>query len=285
MDTRIKTFLTLCRTRNYRKTAELLYITQPAVTQQIQSLEREYEVKLFSYDGRQLTQTPEGEILERYAAAWRYSEQELRKELSGSRRIKLRIGATKTVGDYVIGEKLAACLARPEVTVELVVDNTRRLLELLEENELDFAVVEGFFDKAHYGSRLLKREKFTGICSLEHPFAGRHVSLSELFSETLFLREKGSGTRRIFEQQLEALGYYTEAFKRVSCISSFALIKEMVERKLGITFAYRSVIREGEKLAPFFISETPCSHEYNFVYLRHTEAEHYVDLFCGGEER
>ena len=59
IDTRIETFLTLCRVMNYRKTAELLNMTQPAVTQHIHFLEEQYGCKLFSYDRRTLTMTKE----------------------------------------------------------------------------------------------------------------------------------------------------------------------------------------------------------------------------------
>ena len=52
MDAKLETFLTLCRVMNYRVAAEELHLTQPAVTKQIQSLEQQYGVKLFRYDGR-----------------------------------------------------------------------------------------------------------------------------------------------------------------------------------------------------------------------------------------
>ena len=64
LDHRIDTFLTLCDTMNYRETAELLHITQPAVTQHIQFLEREYCCRLFTYENRHLTKTPSAELLE-----------------------------------------------------------------------------------------------------------------------------------------------------------------------------------------------------------------------------
>lgn len=54
MDQKLLTFLTLCRTMNYRRAADALHLTQPAVTKQIQSLESQYGVKLFSYDERKL---------------------------------------------------------------------------------------------------------------------------------------------------------------------------------------------------------------------------------------
>ena len=73
----LTTFLTLCRTMHYRQATEQLHLTQPAVTKQIQSLEAQYDVKLFRYDGRRLFQTEQGETLERYAISLQYNDAEL----------------------------------------------------------------------------------------------------------------------------------------------------------------------------------------------------------------
>ena len=67
MDQRLETFLTVCATMNYRKAAEQLHLTQPAVTKQIQALEARYGVRLFTYDSRKLRKTPQGETLEIFA--------------------------------------------------------------------------------------------------------------------------------------------------------------------------------------------------------------------------
>ena len=77
LDYRIKTFLTLCETMNYRQTAELLHITQPAVTQQIQWLEKYYGCSLFSYEGRRLRKTSKAVLLEKTARIMSYQEKEL----------------------------------------------------------------------------------------------------------------------------------------------------------------------------------------------------------------
>ena len=96
LDHRTDTFLTLCDTMNYREAAERLHISQPAVTQHIQFLEREYGRRLFSYENRVLQKTEAAQILERYLRAMRYNDKELRQRLSGGTVRELRIGATKT---------------------------------------------------------------------------------------------------------------------------------------------------------------------------------------------
>ena len=87
MDKKIETFLTVCRTMNYREAAEQLHLTQPAVTKQIQTLEAEYGVKLFRYDGRRLHKTDHGLILESYAHSLEYNYQEMQLAMQEKERL------------------------------------------------------------------------------------------------------------------------------------------------------------------------------------------------------
>lgn len=84
IDNRIRTFLALCRNMNYRRTAEELNLTQPAVTQHIQYLESEYGCSLFSYDRRTLRLTKEGELLKNYAENVLYQERKMLEKLRAS---------------------------------------------------------------------------------------------------------------------------------------------------------------------------------------------------------
>ena len=184
LDYRVDTFLTLCEQMNYRKTAEMLHISQPAVTQQIHYLENQYGQKLFVYENRRLVKTEAAAILEQYARAAKLQQQDLLQKLESSPIHTLRIGATKTIGDYYLKEDIRRYLQSPDNALTLIVDNTEHLLRLLEENELDFSVVEGFFDKTRFDSILLRREPFVGICRKDHPFAGREVTMEELLQQT-----------------------------------------------------------------------------------------------------
>ena len=154
------------------------------------------------------------------------------------------------------------------------------LLNMLGDNELDFAIVEGFFDKRRYDYTLLRMEPFMGICPADHPFANRRVELEELFDQSLILRERGSGTRDIFETELAGLGHSIGSFRRVISISSFKLIKEMLLAGFGVTFAYAAIIQGDDRFAPFTLGEAPSLHEFNYVYLKGTKAGKYAARFA-----
>ncbi|MGN0587217.1 MAG: LysR family transcriptional regulator, partial [Oscillospiraceae bacterium] len=124
IDTRLETFLTLCRVMNYRKTAELLNMTQPAVTQHIHYLEDHYGCKLFIYDRRSLKMTQKAELLKKYAENVLYQEKKLRSELDKKDIVSLAVGAEKTIGEYVLAEHISAFLKEPRNRISVNVDNT-----------------------------------------------------------------------------------------------------------------------------------------------------------------
>ena len=281
LDYRIDTFLTLCESMNYRKTAEMLHISQPAVTQQIHYLENQYRQKLFQYENRRLVKTEAAAILEQYARAAKLQQQDLLQKLESSPIHTLRIGATKTIGDYYLKEDIRRYLQSPDNALTLIVDNTEHLLRLLEENELDFSVVEGFFDKTRFDSILLRREPFVGICRKDHPFAGREVTMEELLQQTIIHREAGSGTRAILEQELRGYNESLQRFQRHICISSFNIILDLVKQGFGVSFVYNILADSDLGLAKFSIRGERVVREFNVVYLKYADMGEKIRLFFG----
>lgn len=281
LDYRIDTFLTLCECMNYRKTAEMLHISQPAVTQQIHYLENQYGQKLFAYENRRLVKTEAAAILEHYARAAKLQQQDLLQKLESSPIHTLRIGATKTIGDYYLKEDIRRYLQSPDNALTLIVDNTVHLLKLLEENELDFSVVEGFFDKTRFDSILLRREPFVGICRKDHPFAGREVTMEELLQQTIIHREAGSGTRAILEQELRGYNESLQRFQRHICISSFNIILDLVKQGFGVSFVYNILADSDPALAKFSIRGESVVREFNVVYLKYADMGEKIRLFFG----
>jgi len=281
MDQKLYTFLTLCQTMNYRMAADRLHLSQPAVTKQIQALEQLLDTKLFYYDGRALHKTEKCLLLERYAISQRHQFEELQLAIADKQRVKLRIGATKTIGDYVLIDAIKDYLRNPGHALSLVVDNTKHLLQMLDENRLDFAVIEGTFSKTKYDSYLLRMEPFVGICAKNNPLCGRQVSIEEILGETIIVREEGSGTRRIFEERLTAAGYELGDFFREVSISSFVSIRALVAGGIGVSFLYRSVVARDENIGTFTVEGITEPHAFHVVYTRNTNARRYAEQFLG----
>ena len=272
LDPRLHTFLTLCQTMNYTRAARRLCVTQPAVTHQIQALEEHYGCRLFSYEGKTLSLTPKGERLRELAHSLAYNSRKIEEALSAPAPMSLRVGATKTIGEFVIAPLVENFLRRhPDAAFSLTVENTQFLLDALDEGALDFALVEGFFDREKYQAALFRREEFFGVCAPECPLAGRRVPLEELTGERLLLREEGSGTRAVFEAALRRNHRTLDSFARVTELSAFSTIKTLAAHGLGVSFLYAPVaereLRAGT-LARFDLAEETLAGAFHFVCLQ-----------------
>lgn len=266
LDYRVLTFLTLYDEMNYRKTAEKLNMTQPGVTQHIHVLEQYYGVKLFAYDGRTLSRTKNADRLKRYFDGVKAEETDIREGFVAADTVHLTIGATKTIGEFVIVPEIRTFLTDPKHSLDLIVDNTEVLLRKLEQAQLDFAIIEGIFDKSKYNYHLYKKEAFVGLCAKDHPFAGRTVTLEELFSQDLVVREPFSGTRTLLHNAITDRGFSFDHFKRCSSVSNFSVICDLVANNHAITFAYEPISRCREDLATFAVADMQIYGEFNFVY-------------------
>lgn len=274
LDPRLYTFLTLCEQKSYTKTAAVLAMTQPAVTQHIQYLENYYGAKLFTYESRRLTLTAEGEFLQGAATTLAVDARKIEEKilLVKEERRRLRLGATLTIGEFVAPSVLEGYIAAyPEVRLSMVVANTATLLGRLESGELDAALIEGYFDRRAFRAERLQRETFIAVAAADHPLAGRRVRLDDLLSETLVIREPGSGTREILERALGEANLKPDHFGEQIVIGNMNAIKRLVENKLGITFLYRSAVKEeleAGRLVRLELEDFAVTHAFHLVTLK-----------------
>ncbi len=279
LDYRMTTFLTLCEIMNYRLTAQKLNITQPAVTQHIKFLEAQYCAKLFEYSARKLSKTKACLSLEQYTRTAMSLNNTLCKTISSTSTKSIRLGATKTIGEYVIPHRITELVKKEDVRLSLTIGNTQMLLGMLNHFEIDCAIIEGFFDKNSFDYALYKSERFVGICGKQHHFCGKSISFENILSENLILREAGSGTRAIFEQVLHENNLSLNSFERSTTISSFNTIRHLIKENCGISFVYESIPNSDPSLGVFELSGNDILREFNFVFLKNTLNKELIELF------
>jgi LysR family transcriptional regulator, transcriptional activator of the cysJI operon len=244
-DFRMETFLMVCRFLNYTNAAKALNITQPAVSQHIRFLEEHYKVKLFLYEGKKLRLTEAGAMLYNAATTMKHDEVILSEQLKTSDRLKLIFGATLTIGDFVLPEKLIRFLkSDQDAEIRMLVGNTETLLKKINTGELDFAVVEGYFYKAEYDYKIYSRQRYIAVCGGAYVFKQHPRSVDDLFCERIILREPGSGTREILERYLEGRNCSVRDFQQRMEIGSISAIKLLVSAGCGITFLYEAAVRQ-----------------------------------------
>lgn len=266
LDYRVLTFLTLYDEMHYRRTAEKLNMTQPGVTQHIHYLENYYGVKFFEYNGRVLSRTQNAEQLKRYFDSIKVQEKDVCSSFCKKEEVHITVGATKTIGEFVIVPEVRRFLMKPNCNMDLYVDNTETLLHMIEQSKLDFAIIEGVFDKSKYGYHLYKKESFVGICAKNHPFANQEVTLEDLFHEKIVVRERFSGTRMLLQNAITDRGFSLDNFKQCTSISNFSVICDVVANNYAITFAYEPISRCRDDITTFTVSDFQVSGEFNFVY-------------------
>lgn len=283
------TFLIVGKIKNFTKAAEILNLTQPAVSQHIKFLEEYYGVDLIKKQGRAIGLTGAGEVLFKYAkeldVLYRSIENDVKNCFENKK--VYNVGATMTIGGYVLPYILGEYKEiYKNIDILLQVNNTEEIINKLLNRYIHFALVEGPFDKNRFNYRKFKDDELVLAVSAKHEFCKRNsVELDEVISGRLILREKGSGTRKIFENKLIELGYDLESIEIYMEIGDISAIKSLVESNLGYTIISREAIkREAEigviKIVP--IQGVNILREFNFIYLDESEDEfinNFID-FC-----
>lgn len=274
LDFRIETFLTVCDCMNYTKAAELLNITQPAVSQHIRYLEEEYQTRFFLKKGKRMELTESGELLKQTALSMQHDVLHLKKEISQreGKRKKLCFGVTLTIGEHIVPVRLPGLIKRyPGLSVEMRVENTTELLQRLNQGELEFVIVEGNFAKQEYAYELYKKEAFVAVCAADHQFTAKPDSLEQLLPETLIIREEGSGNREILERILQGKNLSLADFASCIEVNDIQTIKELIKRDAGIGFLYRSAVQEEidrGSIREISLSDFQILHDMAFIWMK-----------------
>lgn len=239
-DDRLKTFLTVVRCGSLTQAARELHISQPAVTLQIHKLEAEYNDVLFYRHERGVELTAAGRTLHGYALRIDRLYQEAAEEISsrtGDMRGALRIGATLTIGEYVLPSVMGEFKTRhPGVEILLQVENTRRIVEQVAAGDVDLGMVEGPFDNGLVRAEKLSDDELVVLCAPGHRLAPcGQATLEDLMSEPFILREPGSGTRRVFEVALQQAGVDPGQMRVLIQLGSTHAIKALVSQNLGLS--------------------------------------------------
>lgn len=275
LDPRMQTFLSASRTLNYTRTAEELNITQPAVSQHIAWLERQYGARLFAREGKRLRLTPAGGLLRRVAERMDHDERLVRDAIAAlaSGEERLSFGVTLTVGEHLIARPLARYLqAHPRHDVRVEQAGTETLLAGLREGRIDCALIEGYFDKRDLAWREFCTLELVGVCEPGSALAGREAcGFESLLDQHVIVREPGSGTRAVLEHALAERNLTVESFARTTEVSSLNIIKELVAAGVGVSFLYdaavRAELREG-RLERIRLAGAPLSHAITFVHAK-----------------
>ena len=270
---RLKVFRVVARHMNFTRAAEELLLTQPAVTQQIKALEDEYGVPLFDRSGGRIALTAAGAALLPYAEQLKAVSDEAFEAVtstSGSHAGPLALGASQTIGQYLLPNFVAAFLREyPRVAVTAVSGNTDEMLEAVADHRIQLALIEGPGLRKDLHIEPFMEDQMVLVVPASHEWSGQEIAAEDLRQAPLLMREFGSGSRRVVENALAKIGLRKKDLNTVMELDSTEGLLSAVEAGLGATFVSRWAVRNQLALHTLGIAHVKglkLSRKFSFAY-------------------
>jgi DNA-binding transcriptional LysR family regulator len=254
---RLVVFRSVAEHLSFRKAAEELYLTQPAVSLQIKALEDELGALLFDRSGSQARLTSAGQTLLKYA---RRSGDLLMKAkhevaaITGTYAGTLSLGASTTIAQYVLPRMIGEfCKLNPGIRPRLISGNTEEVVNAVEQQKVELGFIEGPPRSREVRSEPFLNDELVLIAPAAHEWSEREsIHPADLSTVPLLLRERGSGTRRIIELALEHQRVKWSTLRVAMELDSTEAIKSAVEAGLGAGILSRWAIAKDSRLGPAF---------------------------------
>ncbi len=289
-NTRLKVFRAVAAVGSFRRAAELVHLSQPAVSQQVRALEEELGTRLFDRGGDGKTSvrlTVAGKLLLEYAArsADVLAEAETAlSALAGEQTGALSLAASTTVAQYILPRMLGAFLAlHPKVKPRVVSANTERVVQLVQDGHVPLGMIEGPpRSRAVHTERFL-RDTLVLIVPRRHAWVGEMAEIDALLGQPLLMREQGSGSRRVVEQAMRRAGLPVRQLHIAMELDSTEAIVSGVEAGLGIGFVSEWAIGKEVRLgtlAPVRVRGLEIVRDLSLVRLAGPALEHAAGAFA-----
>ncbi|MCY4049889.1 MAG: selenium metabolism-associated LysR family transcriptional regulator [Gammaproteobacteria bacterium] len=239
-DRRLQVFATVAKLLSFTKAAEVLHMTQPAVTFQIRQMEEQLNTRLFDRTHNRITLTETGVTVKVYAdrilKLYKEMDAEIRNQISDMQSL-LIIGASTTIGEYFLPNIIGDFQKQfPDVVVRLIVTNTNGVIDLIEENEIDIGIVEGPITNKTLTTKPIWDDELVLACSIGHDLSQhKTINIAEILNYPYISREEGSGTREVINEHLKQFGYDMDQLNIIMEFGSPESIKNVVAAGLGIT--------------------------------------------------
>lgn len=242
----LRTFATVARLNNFSRAAEVLHLTQPAVSAQVQALEEALKVQLFDRNGKKVSLSGSGRIVldaaEELAARLAKMDHDLA-QLRQAVADHLVVGASHVIGSYLLPGLLGAFKKEcPGIEVGVRIESTRRIIEMLAAGETDCALIaEGVAttDK-HIAVKPIIEDELVLIVPRGHVFTQlAHVQLAHLVKTPLLIPQRGSASSEYVLHLLALEGIEPELVLELGNISA---VKRAVEAGLGISIVSRLAV-------------------------------------------
>ena len=235
----LKTFHVVASLGSFTEAAKALYMTQPAVSQQIQGIEHALRNPLFDRSKRQIRLTAKGKILFNYTQKLFGIFREIENVFSDLNHLltgELTIAASAVMGNYFLSSFIADFYKKyPLISIRLEMGDSAYVTHLVEEGLADIALSRHVRNLKHCKQKLLIKEPYVCVCGPSSPLAAlkRPLSAKEFAENYLVMRQKGSRMRSKLEEWLKSVGVYEFLSAPVIEVNSLESSKQLIERGFG----------------------------------------------------
>ncbi len=272
-DRRLQVFHTVARLLSFTKAADALHMTQPAVTFQVRQLEEYFNTRLFDRTHNRINLTEAGKRVFGYAARIFQLYEEMENsvtELTGDISGILMLGASMSVAEYMLPSLLGDFKKQfPDVNIRLKVTNTDGIVSMIEENEIDLAVVEAPVGNKNLVVELCKADQLVVVVPPGHELSGQDkVAAAQLMEYPYIRREEGSGTREVIHDYLKSTGLSAGNLNIIMELGSPEAIKGAIEVNMGIAVLSRTAIAKELQLGTLVgvPLDPPLERPFSFVH-------------------
>jgi DNA-binding transcriptional LysR family regulator len=246
---RLEVFVKVAELASFSRAAEALFLTQPTVSEHVRSLEEDLGVQLLDRLGRGAVPTPAGEILLGYARRVLVLMREARQaidQFQGRVSGELIVGGSTIPGEYVLPALIGQFKAKyPDISISLRVGSSRQVSEWVEEGRVEIGVVGARPGSRALTARELMADEMVIVVPADHPWNRRAaVTLADVRSQPLILRERGSGSRDALERALLAAGTDLGAFRIAGEMGSTQAVKQAVRAGVGIALISKLAVED-----------------------------------------
>jgi DNA-binding transcriptional LysR family regulator len=250
---KLKVFRVVADTLNFRRAAEELCMTQPAVTSQVKSLEESLGIALFDRIGRDISLTPAGTTLLQYVRQIESLTNDALAALApfgAQESVDLRIGASHTIAVYILPKLLPHLVAEwPKLRIHVLEASTNEVLHALMMHEIGIGLIEAPAFRPDLKIESFGEDELTLIVRPDHRWTKKAMlKAAELVQEKILLRESGSGMRRFVEEYLEQNGVLKQQLHTAIDMNSTEGIIAAVEAGLGVGFVPYLALEKALKL-------------------------------------
>ena len=258
----LQIFRTVCQCGSMSQAAELLDMSQPAVSLTIRDLESYYGVKLFERANRKITMTEEGETLLNYADSILSQYEEVKQVLSEKKEVaEVHFGVNITIGETILPDLLKKLEKKyPSTSFNVEIQDNEAISDAVLRSEIDFGITDDTEKNIRLDYTDLYSEKMTAVLAKKDK--RKKISLKDLDQKPVLLREKGSGNRALMEEVFEKGNIHPVI--KVQSLSDEVLVM-LAEKGEGIAFLPES-----------YAEKAVSSHNIRLLQIRElNEKRHY----------